>query len=635
MKNDNQMRNKVFFLTLLYTLASTFLYAENLTDYLIPIPKKIEQANGVFNRNSGRIIISGQAVNTSLIRTAKTLQSLLFELKIETAVAAKAAKGEIPLVWIYVTPALSPQEYRIKIQSNQILLEGGDEAGLFYALQTFKQIVRYAKDQGALPVVSIEDGPDFKRRGILLDVSRNKVPTMNTLKNLVDLFASWKLNEIQLYTENTFAYQNHQVVWEGFSPMTAGEIIDLDQYCRERFIDLVPNQTSFGHMNQWIEHEQYNNLSEVPGPNPGHVMNPTIPGTKNLMSELFAELLPNFTSRYFNINCDETEALGSGQSKEIVKQQGVGRVYLDYLLQLKSEVEKYGRTIQFWGDIILKHPELIPELPKDMIALIWAYGADAPFDVNCEKFREAGCPFYVCPGTSSWVSLVGRNQNAFDNLKNAAKNGLKYGAMGYLNTDWGDAGHWQPLSVSYPAYVMGAAVSWDFETNQEINVGKLVSRYIFDDASGKSGQALIDIGNAYLLTPDSRIFHWLLAAPDRPQLKQSTTKDLKSIIDYLDQHLHIILNSPMACEDAKIVKAEMELAVNMSKLACKIGLAKFTGSGSIQELKDVPENKRKALAAEYQKMIEEFKKIWVLRNRPGGLQVSSGNLEKGLDKLLK
>lgn len=631
MKN---MRIKIY-LILLLTLFSVSLNADNLTNYLMPIPKKLEEPKGILNRLSGRIIIPGVFANASLLSTARTIQSLLTRVKIETSIAARAAKDEIPLACIYLTPSLPSQAYRIKIQPNQILIEGGDEAGLFYALQTFKQIVAYAKEQGALPLVSIEDSPDFKRRGVLLDVSRNKVPTMNTLKNLVDLFASWKLNEIQLYTENTFAYQNHRVVWEGFSPMTAGEIIELDQYCRERFIDLVPNQTSFGHMNQWIEHEQYNNLAEVPGPNPGHVMNPTIPETKNLMSELFAELLPNFSSRYFNINCDETEAIGTGQSKEIVKQKGAGRVYLDYLLQLKSEVDKYGRTTQFWGDIILKHPELIPELPKDMIALIWGYGTEHPFEENCEKIREAGCAFYVCPGTSSWVSLVGRNQNAFGNLKNAAMNGLKYGAMGFLNTDWGDAGHWQPLSVSYPTYLFGAAVSWGFESNQQINVGKLVSRYIFDDTSGKSGQALIDIGNAYLLTPDVRIFHWLLAAPDRPQLKQSTTKDLKSIIDYLDQNLQILLNSPMACEDSKIVKAEMDLAVNMSKLACRIGLTKFTDSDSIQDLKDVPEYKRKALAAEYKKMIEEYKKIWILRNRPGGLHVSAGNLERGMSKLLK
>lgn len=631
------MKNKMYFLFFIFILSSAALSADNLTEYLVPIPKNLEQRAGTFNRKAGRIIIPEISDNTSILRIAGTLQSLLSQLEIETSIAARVAKDEIPLLWIYLTPVLPSQAYRITIHPNQILLEGGDEAGLFYALQTFKQIVRYAKDQGALPLVSIEDTPDFKRRGIMLDVSRNKVPKMNTLKNLVDLFASWKINEIQLYTENTFAYQNHAVVWEGFSPMTAEEILELDKFCRERFIDLIPNQTSFGHMNQWLVHDQYKHLAEISGENSGHVMSPAVPGTMNLMRELYAELLPNFSSQYFNINCDEVEALGTGRSKELVDEKGKGRVYLDYILQLKDEVDKYSRTTQFWGDIILLYPEFIPELPKDMIALIWGYEANYPFDLNCKKFRDSGCPFYVCPGTSSWNSLVGRNQNAFDNLKNASMNGLRHGALGFLNTDWGDGGHWQPLSVSYPAYLYGAAVSWGFESNQQIDVGKLVSRYIFNDSTGISGLALIDIGNAYMKTSvntsNSSLFNNLLRSPGGVIPKETTAAGLQAAIDHLIQNLQLLLKAPITCEDAELVKAEMTLAVNMAKLGCEIGLARV--DVSTKELEKVSASKRKALSTEYKNLIEEHKKLWALRNKPGGLHVSAGNLERGLMELQK
>ena len=626
------MKYKMYFLTFILTFLSVALSADNLKNYLTPIPANLEQSAGTFNRNSGRIIIPEISGNPSLLGIAVSLQSLLAQLEIETTITARAAKGENPLLWMSLRPELSSQAYRITIQPNQILLEGGDEAGLFYALQTFKQIVRYAEDQGSLPLVSIQDAPDLKRRGIMLDVSRNKVPTMNTLKNLVDLFASWKINEIQLYTENTFAYQNHRVVWKDFSPMTAEEILELDQFCQERFIDLVPNQTSFGHMNQWLVHDQYKNLAELTGPNSGHVMSPAVPGTMGLMRELYAELLPNFSSQYFNINSDEVQVMGTERSKELVEENGKGRVYLDYILQLKDEIDKYGRTTQFWGDIILLHPELIPELPKDMIALVWGYSADYPFDSNCKKFHESGSPFYVCPGTSSWNSLVGRNQNAFANLKNAAINGIKHGAMGFLNTDWGDGGHWQPLSVSYPTYLYGAAVSWGFEANQNSDVGKLVSRYIFNDPTEKSGQALLDIGNAYLKTginvTNSSLFNNLLRSPSRIIPKGTTKEGLQSTIEYLDKNLQILVNAPMATEDANIIKTKMTLAVNMAKLGCKIGLARL--SVPMQELEKISASKRKELATEYENLLEEHKKLWTLRNRPGGLHISAGNLERSL-----
>jgi len=473
------------------------------------------------------------------------------------------------------------------------------------------------------------------RRGVLLDVSRNKVPTMATLKYLADLFASWKMNEIQMYTENTFAYQNHKVVWEGFSPMTAGEILELSQYCRERFIDLVPNQTSFAHMNQWFIHDQYKHLAEVSGENSHIPLSPAIPGSLDLMRELYSELLPNFSSKYFNINCDETDALGTGQSKKLVEEKGIGRVYLDYILELKNEIDKYGRTTMFWGDIILKHPELIPELPKDMIALVWGYSATYPFDNNCKKFRDAGCPFYVCPGTSSWRSIVGRNQNAFANLKNAAINGIKHGALGYLNTDWGDGGHWQPLSVSYPTYLLGAALSWGYENNQQIDVGKQVSRYVLYDPTEKSGQALIDIGNAYILkTGGDASFSNMLARPGQSKITENFTEDgLQSAINSLYQNLQLLVNAPIGSKDAKIIKDEMTLAVNFAVLACKIGLARI--GVSTKELGKVPSSKRKILATEYKNLIEEHKKLWIVRNRPGGLHISAGNYERGLLELKK
>jgi hexosaminidase len=625
------MKNKLCFLFFIFTFSPAGLSADNLANYLVPVPKSFEQRAGTFNRNSGRIIIPEIPDNSNVLRIAWTLQSLLSQINIEASIAAVASKNETPLVWIYLAPELSSQSYRITIQSDQILLEGGDQAGLFYALQTFKQIVRYAKEQGSLPLVSIGDEPDFKRRGIMLDISRNKVPTMETLKKSIEQFSCWKINEIQLYTETTFAYQNHKVVWDGYSPMTAGEILELDQFCRERFIDLVPNQTSFGHMNQWLEHDQYKYLDENQGPKSGSLISPVVPGSLNLIRELYAELLPNFSSHYFNINCDETVSLGTGLSKAIVEEKGKGPVYLDYILQLKGEIDKYGRTTQFWGDIILKYPELIPKLPKDMIALIWGYEASYQFDVYCKNFSDAGCPFYVCPGTSSWQSLVGRDQNAFDNLKNAAVNGHKNGAMGYLITDWGDYGHWQPLSVSYPAFIFGASVSWGLEANQQMNIGKMVSRYIFDDLTGKSGQALIDIGNTYQKIGDNRPFHNLLGNPARAQLKKTTEESLRVAVDHMDKNLQILINAPMAGEDSKIVKVEMTQAVNMAKLACKIGLARF--GTPTHELDKVSASKRKDLSTEFENLIREHQKIWVLRNRPGGLQKSVEKLEKGMMEL--
>ena len=98
----------------------------------------------------------------------------------------------------------------------------------------------------------------------MLDVSRCKVPTMETIFELIDLLSLLRFNEFQLYIEHTFAFREHKTVWENFSPFTGSEIKEIDSYCSDRFIELVPNLNSFGHFERWLRHEPYKKLAECP-----------------------------------------------------------------------------------------------------------------------------------------------------------------------------------------------------------------------------------------------------------------------------------------------------------------------------------------------------------------------------------
>ena len=82
---------------------------------------------------------------------------------------------------------------------------------------------------------------------------------------------------------------------------------------------------------------------------------PTDPGSLPFVATLFDELLPHFSSRLFNVGCDETQ-VGEGRSKAECEKRGAGRVYLDFLLGIYREVKVRGSTMMFWGDIIMKHP---------------------------------------------------------------------------------------------------------------------------------------------------------------------------------------------------------------------------------------------------------------------------------------
>src|SRR6185436_12418552 len=150
-----------------------------------------------------------------------------------------------------------------------------------------------------------------------------------------------------------------------------------------------------------------------------------------------------------------------------------------------------------WGDIILHHPELIKRLPRGVIALNWGYEADHPFDKEAATFAKSNVPFYVCPGTSTWMTLIGRHDNGFANLILGAKAGRKHGALGFLNTDWGDGGHPQPLAVSYAPFLLGAAASWRGKTCDEKLLVPVLSRDVFHDPTGRVARAAIALGFAH------------------------------------------------------------------------------------------------------------------------------------------
>jgi hexosaminidase len=528
-----------------------------------------------------------------------------------------------------------PQGYELSITPDGITVDGRDEAGVFYGVCTLIQVIEQSGPQ--LPALRVEDWPDFLARGLMLDISRDKVPTMDTVRGIVDMLAGWKVNQFQLYTEHTFAYRSHPEVWANASPFTGQEIMELDQYCRERYVELVPNQNSFGHMTRWLTHARYQSLAEThetfKTPWGTHEapfsLCPGDPGSLELVRSLYDELLPHFSSRMFNVGCDETWDVGQGRSKDDCGARGSGRVYLDFLLNVHREVKARDRVMQFWGDIIVQHPDLVAELPRDAIALEWGYEADHPFDTNGERFGAAGIPFYVCPGTSAWTSIAGRTANAIGNLQNAADNGLKHGAVGYLNTDWGDRGHWQVLPISYLGYAAGAAYSWALEANRALDVSQAVSWHAFHDPAGTMGCVAFDLGNVYqavgFAPHNASVLFWILQRPLQEIPKRYpnlTPAGLNRALEAIDQAMQPLGSAQMLRPDAGLVIHEFGHTARLLRHACRRGLlALEADTGKAASLK-------RALDQDMREITADYRHIWLARNRVGGLADSMARLEQ-------
>ena len=427
------------------------------------------------------------SVPETLVFAVDALSRALWPLGVDLAHAIAAAGRPVVRIDVGSTrtdngPAATvptDESYALRVYDRGIDIRAATPTGLFRAAATLKQWLesRGVQTESGLevPAVEIEDRPDFPIRGAMLDVSRNRVPRMGYLERLVDRLAEWKINHLQLYVEHTYAYTDHEEVWRDASPFTAREIRELDALCRERFIELTPNQNSFGHFHRWLVHDRYRPLAEVPegfqhpfsiDPEPFSLC-ATDPRVLELLAGLYDELLPQFTSPRFNVGLDETFDLGRGRSAEACDERGKPAVYLEFLRQVNGMAAGRGRQMLFWGDIILRYPELVDQVPEDAVALCWGYEANHPFVDQCARLAASGREFWVCPGTSSWHSFGGRLQNAVGNLALAALAGSEAGAQGFLITDWGDHGHLQPPAIAELPLSIGPGFAWSVETARE------------------------------------------------------------------------------------------------------------------------------------------------------------------------
>lgn len=335
-----------------------------------------------------------------------------------------------------------------------------------HALATLAQLRRRFGD--TLPAVEIEDWPAFSTRGVMLDVSRCRVPRMDELFRVVELLASLKINHLQLYTEHTFAYAGAEDIWGGWAPLTADEIRRLDEHCRGVGIELAANQNCFGHLHRWLSAPRFRDLAELHGdwmfdlwPRSGAFsLCPIDAGSERFVQRLLDELAPCFSSPLVNIGCDETFDVGQGRSRAEVERRGRAAVYLEFVGKVAGLVKRMGRRPMFWADIALTHPERVGEIPEDLIALAWGYEPDSPFERWCELLGGAGREVWVCPGTSSWRSITGRTSERRGNIDAAARAGVAHGVRGFLVTDWGDTGHWQQWPIAMQGIAHGAHAAW-------------------------------------------------------------------------------------------------------------------------------------------------------------------------------
>ncbi len=536
-----------------------------------------------------------------------------------------------------IDQTLGEEAYRLIIQENQIEIYFATESGLFYALITLEQLMQNKDYLTKIPCVTIDDEPELSIRGFMLDISRNKIPTLQSIKRWIDTMAKLKYNHLELYVEGmSFFYPSLGDVYQkDQTPLTPEEFNELQNYAKQNMIDLVPCHNGLGHMTEWLT--KFPHLAELPegmfmwgAYRKASTLNPLSSESFDFVKTLYQDAIKDSISPYFHMNLDEPYELGHGKSKEEALRVGVGQVYLDYLLKLYTLVTSWGKTPLVWGDVLNHHPESLEKLPKDLIFVDWGYDYDYPFYQTLKRLSEKKVKFMAAPGTSSWNSISGRTDDMIKNIEEACRWTKAFDGLGILLTDWGDNGHWQQSVISYPALVYAGLESWRGHDQNRHNIKNILNGW-FKDENETLGKLIIDLGTYDRYQPnylsnrtalmDLMILHRRVDLSDlvasmkkgmehHPLNNIHRYSQLKAWIQEIKDRKILI----KANDHAKWVEEEIDLTIFMLETLFDF-IIYFDPSLQETDKRNLKQNLHKQLPM----LIQKYQDVWLSRNKAGGL----------------
>ena len=349
------------------------------------------------------------------------------------------------------------ESYAISVSPNGAVCRGKGNIGLYYAVQTLRQLIRANADtNGNIPCLTIRDWSSMKYRCFQDDWTRGPSPHLQTVFNQFELGSHLKHNMFTYYMENQFEFKKHPTLNPKDGTMMQEEFKQIVEYAAKQHLIVLGNQQSFGHHYKTLAVPEYTHLGEA-----GYILSPTVEEVYTFLDDLYSEILPLVPFEMFNVCCDETFDLAkSGASKELADEIGIAGVYVKHILRVRELLKKYDKRMLMWGDIIMNHPDKLGLIPKDVVMMCWDYAPRPDFDAFIKPFSESGYEFFVCPGQSNWSVILPLIRAYTVNIQNFVRDGCANGAVGMLNTGWEDDGE-SLHGYTWHAIAWGSECAWN------------------------------------------------------------------------------------------------------------------------------------------------------------------------------
>jgi hexosaminidase len=351
----------------------------------------------------------------------------------------------------------SREAYELKGTPSGVTIRARSSAGIFYGAETLRQLIEGEGEQAVLPEVDIHDWPSLAYRGTMVDMSHGPLPTVREVERQLDFLARWKANQYYFYSEDSIALKGFALL-NPTGRFTQDQVRTIIAYARQRHIDVVPCLELYGHQHDLFRVERYSNLSDLPH---GTEFDPRNPQVMKLLAEWINQFADLFPSPFVHIGFDETF-----QIQMAVKEGGTGstptKLFVDQLNNVARLFEQRGKHVMAWADIMVKYPEIVPQLPPGIIAVPWQYDwqpKDPEYQHYLGPLTAEKIPHIIATGVTSWNQIAPDFDTTFENIGTFLAAARKSHAIGLLNTVWTDDGQ-MLMRMAWPGIAYGAAAPW-------------------------------------------------------------------------------------------------------------------------------------------------------------------------------
>jgi hexosaminidase len=355
-----------------------------------------------------------------------------------------------------LTEAMVKEGYVLGIGDRGIVIGADSPTGLLYGATTLRQMLVSRGRNAPLPAVRVRDWPKMTLRGIHDEFSYGQVSTMENFKDMIRFLADFKMNTLIFYFEDTFRLKRYPKIGDGRGALTREQVDELEAFAKPLGVTIFPVFEMLGNQGALLMLDEVRPFAEYPGAHSFSIDDEAFGFLKNC----FEEIADAFDSKYFHAGLDESWDLGFGKSEEAVKRVGRGPAHAAHYRRINDLLKSRGKTMIMYGDIILKYPEILDLIPKDIVLMDWQYEAFDHYP-TVDVLGSKGFPILVLPGMSNWDRIFPDMSKAMINIRNFTLDCYRQPRpLGSITSTWGDNGSKNLRELIYYGYAYGAQVTW-------------------------------------------------------------------------------------------------------------------------------------------------------------------------------